>query len=658
MRFVLANNSAIDATPLQLYSSLLVFSPAESIVRTTFQKVIAPWITQQPKVDRRWSECLLTLEGHKREVSSVAVSNDGALVASSSMDGSTRIWRTATGESLHTLEGDGDWTYAACFSHDSALVAFAVVFSSYMEVDSHHTIRICRVATGECTHIMRSRLVRPRAGQLAFSHDSALLVSVENARLKLWSTVKGECVRMLLGHVRQVLSVAFSSGESEFIASHAEDGTIRIWRTATGECLQTIEGNFCSIAFSDHDATLIAAGCGDGTLRIWRITTGRCLRELELGYPVQCLRFSKDDFTLISINNGRRNLKVLCGAACQDVSTIDTYCYIDVVAYSPQSGLIVSGSTDGVVRLWSMPTAGEERQFRSHSDVVAEVDISHDSTLVASSSHDTVRIWRASTGECVQTLESRNIFDLGDRWPRASAGSQFQSWRLATGHEVRVLVCQTDQAFALTFPTFQASEQVYVFAPPSGRGTLAFLTPACRYEMRIHDRGSGECLGTLASCVTSSAEDSAALAWSQQDPGCCRGRDSLDTTMRIWRVTAAESVQISHMELHKVPYKCIHKFEEASGVDRGRPYFLTHDESMAVPRPTFALIKDDRWVTWEGKRLFWLPAEYRPWSLAAADSYFAIGSRSGRFVIIGFSHREASKAFAERRVLQRRVGPD
>src|SRR5690625_2302768 len=102
MRFDQANSSAIHDSTLQIYSSLLIFSPTRSKIRTTFTRKIPRWISLQPSVNDDWSQCLQQFEGHVGVVASVVFSHDSALVASGSSDKTSRIWRTATGECIHT----------------------------------------------------------------------------------------------------------------------------------------------------------------------------------------------------------------------------------------------------------------------------------------------------------------------------------------------------------------------------------------------------------------------------------------------------------------------------------------------------------------------------------------------------------------------------
>lgn len=53
--------------------------------------------------DIKTGQCLRTLQGHTKGVLSVALSPDGRFIASSSEDGTIKIWDVGTGEYLNTL---------------------------------------------------------------------------------------------------------------------------------------------------------------------------------------------------------------------------------------------------------------------------------------------------------------------------------------------------------------------------------------------------------------------------------------------------------------------------------------------------------------------------------------------------------------------------
>ena len=64
-----------------------------------------------------------TLTGHTRYVREVAFSPDGALLATTSWDGTARLWDTATGQTLRTLTGHTGYVRGVAFSPDGALLA-------------------------------------------------------------------------------------------------------------------------------------------------------------------------------------------------------------------------------------------------------------------------------------------------------------------------------------------------------------------------------------------------------------------------------------------------------------------------------------------------------------------------------------------------------
>ncbi|KAL8284638.1 hypothetical protein RB600_009181 [Gaeumannomyces tritici] len=187
-RVILSYCSVVDASPLQLYCSAIVFAPEESVVRKMFRDQFPAWLALVPQVDQNWDAYLQTLEGHSGGVNSVAFAHDGKTLASASSDNTIKLWDTATGGCRATLKGHSHTVSSVAFAHDGKTVASA---------------------SGDNT-------------------------------VKLWDTATGGCQATLKGHSHSVSSVAFAH-DGKTVASASHDNTVKLWDTATGGCTTTFD---------------------------------------------------------------------------------------------------------------------------------------------------------------------------------------------------------------------------------------------------------------------------------------------------------------------------------------------------------------------------------------------------------------------------------
>ncbi|KAJ3485185.1 hypothetical protein NLJ89_g11918 [Agrocybe chaxingu] len=284
-----------------------------------------------------------------------------------------------------------------------------------------------------------------------------------------------------------VTCLIFSHGR---IISASDDHSIHVYSPVTGELLRSLQGHEGGVwALAACQDTLVS-GSTDRTVRIWDLATGRCTHVFG-GHTstVRCLSIVKPE--LIDVERDG----------------------VIVKEKWPKRPLIVTGSRDHSLRVWTLPRPGEA-EFRCFGPDETEVDLAevcdaeenpyhrkhlegHDHavralaargrTLVSGSYDCMVRIWDIITGECKWVLVGHTqkvysvVLDLGRN--QACSGSMdgtVRVWNLENGQCQHTLTGHTSLVGLL------------------GLSPSYLVSAAADSTLRIWDPDTGELRHTLA----------------------------------------------------------------------------------------------------------------------------------------------------------------
>jgi WD40 repeat protein len=164
---------------------------------------------------------------------------------------------------------------------------------------------------------------------------------------------------------------------------------------------------------------------------------------------------------------------------------------VKCVAFSPNSQMIASGSSDKNIILWDVCTGKILQTLIGHINIVRSVVFSPDNSKIVSGCEDFIKIWSVSSGKCLYTLigydnDGMNIVFSPNGQTVASTGlnNKINLWNISTG---------------VLLHTFIGFNQIQCIAfSPDGK----FIASAYSdYSIELWNTSSGELFNTLVDCT-------------------------------------------------------------------------------------------------------------------------------------------------------------
>ncbi|MGE5642303.1 MAG: helix-turn-helix domain-containing protein, partial [Byssovorax cruenta] len=440
------------------------------------------------------SRVRLALRGHEAGLTNVAISPDGKHIATSSLDGTAKIWDAATGKELLTLHGHKDEVWGLAFSPngtrlvtssvDHTAIVWDAVSGQALVTLSGHTESVTRATfspnddgtrvatasddgTAKIWDVKMGKEILTFSGQtgrindVAFSPDGSRIVTAQDGDIaKVWDATTGEELLTLIGHTDIVLAVDFSPDGTK-IATGSFDGTAKIWDAKTGDSLLTLTGHHNSsvqsVAFS-HDGSRLATSSSDTTVKVWGVATGTELLTLA-GHSglIVAVAFGPDD-TWLATASDDRTAKVWDLTPSHEVFTWTADDAIGSVAISPDGTKLATAARIHIF-VWDMANGQQLYELKGHKDFIDTIRFNPDGTRLVTASQDgTARIWDLTAQREILSLpvgQAGNVAAVfspdGKRLATTGEENAITIWDAANGTKLLTLAAHTAPAVQIVF---------------------------------------------------------------------------------------------------------------------------------------------------------------------------------------------------------------
>jgi RNA polymerase sigma factor (sigma-70 family) len=369
--FALAGSAAGLALAMR---SLAHAEASELIEQPAGQERPKPDVDAGAKPDADTGRPIRSLVGHKERVKSVAYSPDGRWIGTAGWDGTARLWNAQTGKEVRRLD------VPPTKSHNPAFLS-----------------------------------------QILFSPDSEFVVVAQQSMpnkpgVIVWNRRTWERVRDFPGLCAAIAPDGKHLACGGWGTPDPNRGDIRLYEFASGKLVSEIHTQYSRIdlmTFSRDGKALFAQvgiprpplggglerlGRDGAQVRPWDIATGKERQTgLEGAWNEHQIALSPDGRTL-ALACSLREIAT-GGERIRLTGHTDSVCG---VAFSPDGHTLASGSMDGTVRLWDLPSGKEVGRFGKLVDPfkggwVLAVAFSPDGrTLVSGGLDKTAHIWDVS----------------------------------------------------------------------------------------------------------------------------------------------------------------------------------------------------------------------------------------------------------------------
>lgn len=269
-----------------------VTNHASSIADLIFTPTNGQLITAGDTTARFWEASngrFLRAFDANTSVTTMALSPNGELIALPGPNHAVKVYRTSDGALVQTLLGHTQDITGLAFSHDGTLLASGAFFDG-----SNDVIKLWNVSTWTLARELSGQFIFGPFNAINFSPDDSLISASCEGTPAVWRVSDGTFIR----NFPCCGPTQFSpNGTLLAVATNP----VRVYRTSDWTQVASLSNQNQALAFTPDGRYLTTAGTqlGDGRIQFWRVSDWSLQRfyDQELGYAylgVSSLAFSAD----------------------------------------------------------------------------------------------------------------------------------------------------------------------------------------------------------------------------------------------------------------------------------------------------------------------------------------------------------------------------
>lgn len=331
-------------------------------------------------------ECICTLECDSAAVKSLVSSQNGQLIVSVSNDNTIKAWNFRTEQVVTSPDKN--------YNHSEFEFVVLTPSGSKFVVCSYETEDYTiAVWDWHAEQEIYTSQMDSYSLQYEWDHENLYIPKIESVKISPGGKA------MVINYDYQDLK------HDDSVCSLSEVVSLE-----TGYVV-TLNGHSHDVSWAiSADNQTIISGSDDNSIKVWEKTynnRGNIKACLNNSYGYNSLRPGQEvctddimrdlDFQTVQLS---RTLK---GHSDKVTS----------LAVSANNQTIVSGSQDGIIKVWNCQTGENIHTLKGHLDGVFSLAVSEDGKILVSGGEDqTIKVWNCQTGEMLQSIEGWSVIEF------------------------------------------------------------------------------------------------------------------------------------------------------------------------------------------------------------------------------------------------------